>query len=81
MKIRDYMIISVLPLFLAACQTDKIPVPEKNTDNTEQTDDTDQPEDEPEDKPVNEELLLGLDATLKNMVESRKGGYQRMAVG
>ena len=73
MKIRDYMIISVLPLFLAACQTDKIPVPEKNTDNTEQTDDTDQPEDEPEDKPVNEELLLGLDATLKNMVESRKG--------
>lgn len=72
MKIRDYMIISVLPLFLAACQTDKIPVPEKNTDNTEQTDDTDQPEDEPEDKPVNEELLLGLDATLKNMVESRK---------
>lgn len=35
MKIRDYMIISVLPLFLAACQTDKIPVPEKNTDNTE----------------------------------------------
>ena len=67
------MIISVLPLFLAACQTDKIPVPEKNTDNTEQTDDTDQPEDEPEDKPVNEELLLGLDATLKNMVESRKG--------
>lgn len=73
MKIRDYMIISVLPLFLAACQTDKILVPEKNTDNTEQTDDTDQPEDEPEDKPVNEELLLGLDATLKNMVESRKG--------
>lgn len=73
MKIRDYMIISALPLFLAACQTDKIPVPEKNTDNTEQTDDTDQPEDEPEDKPVNEELLLGLDATLKNMVESRKG--------
>ena len=73
MKIRDYRIISVLPLFLAACQTDKIPVPEKNTDNTEQTDDTDQPEDEPEDKPVNEELLLGLDATLKNMVESRKG--------
>lgn len=73
MKIRDYMIISVLPLFLAACQTGKIPVPEKNTDNTEQTDDTDQPEDEPEDKPVNEELLLGLDATLKNMVESRKG--------
>lgn len=69
MKIRGYVIISALPLFLVACHSDKIPVPEKKVENTEQTDDSKQPEEEPEDKPVNEELLLGLNPTLKNMVE------------
>lgn len=73
MKIRGYAIISALPLFLVACHSDKIPVPEKKVENTEQTDDSKQPEEEPEDKPVNEELLLGLNPTLKNMVESRRG--------
>lgn len=73
MKIRGYVIISALPLFLVACHSDKIPVPEKKVENTEQTDDSKQPEEEPEDKPVNEELLLGLNPTLKNMVESRRG--------
>lgn len=65
MKIRGYAIISALPLFLVACHSDKIPVPEKKVENTEQTDDSKQPEEEPEDKPVNEELLLGLNPTLK----------------
>ena len=53
MKIRGYAIISALPLFLVACHSDKIPVPEKKVENTEQTDDSKQPEEEPEDKPVN----------------------------
>lgn len=68
MKIRDLIYVGILPLFLAACQTEEIPVPNKgNVDNTEQT------PGEPEEDPVNEELLLGLDASLKNMVESRSG--------
>lgn len=69
--------------FLSSCHTEDIPVPEKNSDNTEQTEDSeddpeDDPEQDPEDKPVNEELLLGLDATLNNMVESRRGGLSML---
>ena len=71
MRIRNYIFIAA---FLSSCHTEDIPVPEKNSDNTEQTEDSeDDPEQDPEDKPVNEELLLGLDATLNNMVESRRG--------
>lgn len=70
MRIRNYIFIAFIAAFLSSCHTEDIPVPEKNSDNTEQTEDS---EDEPEDKPVNEELLLGLDATLNNMVESRRG--------
>lgn len=74
MRIRNYIFIAFIAAFLSSCHTEDIPVPEKNSDNTEQTDDPeDDPEQDPEDKPVNEELLLGLDATLKNMVESRRG--------
>ena len=73
MRIR-IIFIAFIAAFLSSCHTEDIPVPEKNSDNTEQTDDPeDDPEQDPEDKPVNEELLLGLDATLKNMVESRRG--------
>lgn len=70
MRIRNYIFIAFIAALLVSCHTEDIPVPEKNSDNTEQTEDS---EDEPEDKPVNEELLLGLDATLNNMVESRRG--------
>lgn len=74
MRIRNYIFIAFIAAFLSSCHTEDIPVPEKNSDNTEQTDDPeDDPEQDPEDKPVNEELLLGLDATLKNLVESRSG--------
>lgn len=74
MRIRNYIFIAFIAAFLSSCHTEDIPVPEKNSDNTEQTDDPeDDPEQDPEDKPVNEELLLGLDATLNNMVESRRG--------
>lgn len=74
MRIR-IIFIAFIAAFLSSCHTEDIPVPEKNSDNTEQTDDPeDDPEQDPEDKPVNEELLLGLDATLNNMVESRTGG-------
>lgn len=74
MRIRNYIFIAFIAAFLSSCHTEDIPVPEKNGDNTEQTDDPeDDPEQDPEDKPVNEELLLGLDATLNNMVESRRG--------
>jgi hypothetical protein len=73
MRIR-IIFIAFIAAFLSSCHTEDIPVPEKNSDNTEQTDDPeDDPEQDPEDKPVNEELLLGLDATLNNMVESRRG--------
>lgn len=70
--------IAFIAAFLSSCHTEDIPVPEKNSDNTEQTEDSeddpeDDPEQDPEDKPGNEELLLGLDATLNNMVESRRG--------
>lgn len=67
MKIRDYMLLGLLPLYITACQTEEIPVPPTGNGDAEQV-----PE-EPEDKPVNEELLLGLDASIKNMVESRSG--------
>ena len=78
MRIRNYIFIAFVAAFLSSCHTEDIPVPEKNSDNTEQTEDSeddpeDDPEQDPEDKPVNEELLLGLDATLNNMVESRRG--------
>lgn len=78
MRIRNYIFIAFIAAFLSSCHTEDIPVPEKNSDNTEQTEDSeddpeDDPEQDPEDKPVNEELLLGLDATLNNMVESRRG--------
>lgn len=73
MKIRNYMLIGLLPLCFTACQTDEIPVPPEGNGNTEQTpEEPEEPEEEP-DKPINEELLLGLDATLKNLVESRSG--------
>lgn len=74
MKVQRIIFIAFIAALLVSCHTEDIPVPEKNSDNTEQTEDSeDEPEDEPEDKPVNEELLLGLDATLNNMVESRRG--------
>lgn len=74
MNVQRIIFIAFIAAFLSSCHTEDIPVPEKNSDNTEQTDDPeDDPEQDPEDKPVNEELLLGLDATLKNMVESRRG--------
>ena len=79
MRIRNYIFIAA---FLSSCHTEDIPVPEKNSDNTEQTEDSeDDPEQDPEDKPVNEELLLGLDATLNNMVESRRGGINAWQSG
>lgn len=70
MKIRNYMLIGLLPLCFTACQTDEIPVPPEGNGNTEQT--PEEPGDS-EDEPINEELLLGLNATLKNLVESRSG--------
>ena len=74
MNVQRIIFIAFIAAFLSSCHTEDIPVPEKNSDNTEQTDDPeDDPEQDPEDKPVNEELLLGLDATLNNMVESRRG--------
>lgn len=74
MNVQRIIFIAFIVAFLSSCHTEDIPVPEKNGDNTEQTDDPeDDPEQDPEDKPVNEELLLGLDATLNNMVESRRG--------
>lgn len=82
MRIRNYIFIAFIAAFLSSCHTEDIPVPEKNSDNTEQTDDPeDDPEQDPEDKPVNEELLLGLDATLNNMVESRRGGINAWQAG
>lgn len=86
MNVQRIIFIAFIAAFLSSCHTEDIPVPEKNSDNTEQTEDSeddpeDDPEQDPEDKPVNEELLLGLDATLNNMVESRRGGYQCLAVG
>lgn len=65
MKIRNYMLIGLLPLCFTACQTDEIPVPPEGNGNTEQT--PEEPGDS-EDEPINEELLLGLNATLKNLV-------------
>ena len=78
MNVQRIIFIAFIAAFLSSCHTEDIPVPEKNSDNTEQTEDSeddpeDDPEQDPEDKPVNEELLLGLDATLNNMVESRRG--------
>lgn len=78
MNVQRIIFIAFVAAFLSSCHTEDIPVPEKNSDNTEQTEDSeddpeDDPEQDPEDKPVNEELLLGLDATLNNMVESRRG--------
>lgn len=69
MKIRDYMLIGLLPFCFTACQTEEVPVPNAGNGNVEQT----PGESEEPDKEVNEELLLGLDATLKNLVESRSG--------
>lgn len=37
MKIRNYMLIGLLPLCFTACQTDEIPVPPEGNGNTEQT--------------------------------------------
>lgn len=78
MNVQRIIFIAFIAAFLSSCHTEDIPVPEKNSDNTDQTEDSeddpeDDPEQDPEDKPVNEELLLGLDATLNNMVESRRG--------
>lgn len=78
MNVQRIIFIAFIAAFLSSCHTEDIPVPEKNSDNTEQTEDSeddpeDDPEQDPEDKPGNEELLLGLDATLNNMVESRRG--------
>lgn len=82
MNVQRIIFIAFIAAFLSSCHTEDIPVPEKNSDNTEQTDDPeDDPEQDPEDKPVNEELLLGLDATLKNMVESRRGGINAWQAG
>lgn len=54
MRIR-IIFIAFIAAFLSSCHTEDIPVPEKNSDNTEQTDDPeDDPEQDPEDKPVNE---------------------------
>ena len=73
MKIRNYMLIGLLPLCFTACQTDEIPVPPEGNGNTEQTPEEPGESEDDSDKPINEELLLGLDATLKNLVESRSG--------
>lgn len=82
MNVQRIIFIAFIAAFLSSCHTEDIPVPEKNSDNTEQTDDPeDDPEQDPEDKPVNEELLLGLDATLNNMVESRRGGINAWQSG
>lgn len=62
-----------LPLCFTACQTDEIPVPPEGNGNTEQTPEEPGESEDDSDKPINEELLLGLDATLKNLVESRSG--------
>lgn len=86
MNVQRIIFIAFIAAFLSSCHTEDIPVPEKNSDNTEQTEDSeddpeDDPEQDPEDKPVNEELLLGLDATLNNMVESRRGGINAWQSG
>lgn len=86
MNVQRIIFIAFVAAFLSSCHTEDIPVPEKNSDNTEQTEDSeddpeDDPEQDPEDKPVNEELLLGLDATLNNMVESRRGGINAWQSG
>ena len=73
MKIRNYMLIGLLPLCFTACQTDEIPVPPEGNGNTEQTPEEPGESEDDSDKPINEELQLGLDATLKNLVESRSG--------
>lgn len=78
MNVQRIIFIAFIAAFLSSCHTEDIPVPEKNSDNTEQTEDS---EDDPEDDPVNEELLLGLDATLNNMVESRRGGINAWQSG
>ena len=73
MNMRNYMLIGLLPFCITACQTDEVTVPPEGNGNTEQTpEEPEEPEEEP-DKPINEELLLGLDATLENFVESRSG--------
>lgn len=73
MNMRNYMLIGLLLFCITACQTDEVTVPPEGNGNTEQTpEEPEEPEEEP-DKPINEELLLGLDATLENFVESRSG--------
>lgn len=54
MKIRNYMLIGLLPLCFSACQTDEIPVPPEGNGNTEQTPEEPGESEDDSDKTINE---------------------------